>query len=57
MKQSGMGKFINVTPNAADETAKLFETLVNSSGAKAIQATTVEGAEGMLENVGKFLKT
>jgi len=57
MQQSGMGKFINVTPNAEDETAKLFETLVNSSGAKAIRATTVEGAEGMLENVGKFLKT
>ena len=56
MQQSGMGKFVNVTSNVADETAKLFETLVNSSGAKAIQATTVEGAEGMLENVGKFLK-
>lgn len=56
MQQAGMGKFVNVTASSTGDTAKLFETLVNSSGAKAIQATSVEGAEGMLENVGKFLK-
>ncbi len=56
MQQAGMRKFVNVSVNSLDETGKMFDSLLTSAGAKAIQATSVEGAEGMLENVGKFLK-
>jgi len=41
MQQAGMGKFVNVTASSTDDTAKMFETLVNSSGAKAIKTNNM----------------